>query len=159
MRWRSIQCIAWRMETKGENWARSQMVVFALRRASKKAREATELRLSQLERPSLPCEVTLVRCSNGELDDDNLRAAMKPIRDEVARWVGCDDKQGRGIRFRYAQLPAKQKQMAVLLLVSAAGDARHERTGSPERRRIIATEAREHEAAILRWVEKKEREI
>ena len=35
--------------------------------------------------------VLLVRMSPRKLDDDNLRGAMKAVRDAVAAWVGIDD--------------------------------------------------------------------
>jgi len=35
--------------------------------------------------------VLLVRMSPRKLDDDNLRGAMKAVRDAIAAWVGIDD--------------------------------------------------------------------
>lgn len=58
--------------------------------------------------------VTLVRVSAGVLDDDNLRTALKGVRDGVAEALGADD--GRGlIRWQYAQRkgPAKQQSVEV----------------------------------------------
>ncbi|GAB3773802.1 hypothetical protein GCM10028796_46950 [Ramlibacter monticola] len=56
------------------------------------------------EVPSVPCVVLLQRVGpyGRKLDDDNLRGAMKAARDEVARWLGCDDGDER-IRWVYAQ--------------------------------------------------------
>jgi hypothetical protein len=47
-------------------------------------------------------EVKLVRISAGELDDDNVRGALKAVRDEVAAWIGLDDRDPL-IAFTYGQ--------------------------------------------------------
>jgi hypothetical protein len=54
--------------------------------------------------PALPCVVTLTRCapSNG-LDDDNLAGALKSVRDEVAKWLGVDDRLSDIVRYEYEQ--------------------------------------------------------
>ena len=61
-----------------------------------------------LQRPALPCVVTLTRLgpSNG-LDDDNLAGALKGVRDEVARWIGVDDRDRKTVRYQYEQQRAK----------------------------------------------------
>lgn len=72
---------------------------FALRRKSKKERGDVALVMGfALKRPLHPGEhavVALVRTqvprSRG-LDDDNLRGALKAVRDEVAKALGVDDK-------------------------------------------------------------------
>lgn len=46
--------------------------------------------------------VTLTRVSPRKLDDDNLQAAFKAVRDEVARWLGIDDGDPR-VDWWYAQ--------------------------------------------------------
>jgi hypothetical protein len=43
----------------------------------------------------LPCEITLVRISPGTLDDDNLRGALKGVRDGIADKFGIDDRDPR----------------------------------------------------------------
>lgn len=52
-----------------------------------------------------PVTVTLTRLAAKKLDDDNLRRAMKPVRDEVAAWLGMDDADPR-ITWRYDQRAA-----------------------------------------------------
>lgn len=53
--------------------------------------------------PKLPCIVTLTRCApSGGLDDDNLASALKSIRDQVAEWLGVDDKRRDVVRYEYA---------------------------------------------------------
>jgi hypothetical protein len=54
----------------------------------------------------LPCEVTIVRISPGELDDDNLRGALKGVRDGIADRFGIDDRDPR-VTWVYAQERAK----------------------------------------------------
>ena len=46
--------------------------------------------------------VLLVRVSPRRLDDDNLRGALKAVRDAVAAWVGIDDGSPRW-KWEYAQ--------------------------------------------------------
>lgn len=46
--------------------------------------------------------VELTRLSRGELDDDNLRGALKSVRDQVAEWLGVDDRDPR-VTWAYGQ--------------------------------------------------------
>lgn len=50
--------------------------------------------------------VTLIRCGPRALDDDNLRGALKSIRDQISQWIGLDDNDAR-ITWQYAQRRAK----------------------------------------------------
>lgn len=61
-------------------------------------------RPDKAKRPELPCTVRLTRVapSNG-LDDDNLAGALKGVRDQVAEWLGVDDKDRQQVRYVYAQ--------------------------------------------------------
>lgn len=67
-------------------------------------RRSTFLTLAGLPKPSTPLTVRLTRVapSNG-LDSDNLAGSMKAIRDEVAAWLGVDDKHENVVRYVYAQ--------------------------------------------------------
>lgn len=56
----------------------------------------------------LPCVVRLVRASPRPLDDDNLRAALKAVRDGIADRLGIDDRDPR-CRWEYAQVQRKGK--------------------------------------------------
>lgn len=51
-----------------------------------------------------PCRVTLTRHGLKQLDDDNLRTALKAIRDVIAGWVGVDDGDKQHIVWRYRQV-------------------------------------------------------
>jgi hypothetical protein len=68
--------------------------------------------LAYLDLPAV--EVTLVRItpSSRGLDDDNLASAFKAIRDEVAKWLGVDDRDPR-VSWKYAQEKGPPKTNAV----------------------------------------------
>lgn len=56
------------------------------------------------QRPPIPCSVRLTRVApSGGVDDDNLVGALKAVRDEVAKWLGVDDRHSRQVRYVYAQ--------------------------------------------------------
>lgn len=63
--------------------------------------------------------VTLVRISAGTLDDDNVRAALKAVRDGVADALGVDDRDP-AVRWQYAQHKAGRGQWAVVVQVEVA---------------------------------------
>ena len=50
----------------------------------------------------VPCVVTLVRVSPGTLDSDNLRSALKAVRDGIADRL-CVDDGGDLVRWEYRQ--------------------------------------------------------
>lgn len=54
-----------------------------------------------------PWLVTITRIGVGQLDDDNLAASAKHVRDAVAAWCGVDDKHRNIVRYRYAQERSK----------------------------------------------------
>ena len=78
-------------------------------RRVKGERAMVALSLLAVERPALPCTVLLTRQgpSNG-LDDDNLSGALKGVRDEIASWLGVDDRLRDVVRYRYEQRRAKE---------------------------------------------------
>ena len=67
-------------------------------------RNAVAWMLKRVERPPLPCSVRLTRIapSNG-MDDDNLAGSVKSVRDQIAEWLGVDDKHRDQVRYVYAQ--------------------------------------------------------
>ena len=89
-------------------------------RRVKRERYAVGMVLNPLPRPELPCDVALIRLGPGQrlLDDDNLRAALKGCRDEVARWLGVDDASPM-VRWHYAQ--ERSHEWAVCVLVRDVG--------------------------------------
>lgn len=68
---------------------------------------------------ALPCVVRLVRLSAGELDDDNLRSALKGVRDGVADRLGVPDNDPR-VRWEYGQERCKRGTYGVRLELMAA---------------------------------------
>jgi hypothetical protein len=71
----------------------------------KRERAAVGWLLKTAQRPSIPCTVLLTRVApSGGLDDDNLRSALKGARDEVAEWLGVNDRDATRVRYAYAQI-------------------------------------------------------
>jgi len=89
---------------------------------SKKAKRAKRQRHAALllaPRHSLPAVVRLTRLSRSRLDDDNLRGALKAVRDGVADAFGVADNDPR-LRFEYDQAPrGDQLQGSVIVEVRA----------------------------------------
>ncbi len=70
----------------------------------KRERHAVGWMLKTAQRPDIPCTVLLTRVApSSGLDDDNLRAALKGARDEVADWLGVNDRDAARVRYAYAQ--------------------------------------------------------
>lgn len=79
----------------------------------KRQRRVVGMALLAHRPPKLPAVVTLTRLSAGELDDDNLRSALKRVRDAVAEWCGCGDSPKDPITWGYGQDKAPRGQQAV----------------------------------------------
>lgn len=84
------------------------------RRVKAQRRAAWEL----CPRVGLPCLVTLIRVSPRELDDDNLRGALKAIRDGVADRLGVDDRDPR-VEWAYGQRKGSQSVVVELIPCAA----------------------------------------
>lgn len=65
-----------------------------------------------------PVIVTITRVAPRELDDDNLAAGAKSVRDGVADWLGVDDRDPR-ITWRYAQERGKPREYACHVMVES----------------------------------------
>ncbi len=89
--------VHWR--TRAKRVARQRFATLLVLRASK----AT---------PRLPLVVTLTRIAPRLLDDDNLRGALKGIRDQTAAWLSVDDRDPR-VTWAYAQDRGAVRQYAV----------------------------------------------
>lgn len=61
----------------------------------KRQRAIVGLMLRAVDRPTLPCVVTITRRSPGTLDDDNAVSSAKATRDAVAAWLAVDDRDPR----------------------------------------------------------------
>lgn len=84
-----------------------------------------------------PLVVTLTRCSPGTLDDDNLVASLKGVRDEVARWIGIDDRHRDRVLYTYAQARAPWG-----VRVQIAGAPAASKVEAPARRATISAGVR-----------------
>lgn len=73
-------------------------------RRVRKEREAVAWMLRTATMPALPCSVLLTRIapSNG-VDSDNLQGSLKAVRDQVAEWLGVDDKDTAAVYYLYSQ--------------------------------------------------------
>lgn len=80
---------------KREHWA-------IRHRRNKSQKDTTRWVLRMLERPSLPCTITLTRIAPRKFDSDNCAAGFKGVRDAIAEWLGVDDGDER-ITWLYAQ--------------------------------------------------------
>lgn len=60
----------------------------------------------------LPMVVKLTRVAPRELDDDNLVASCKAVRDQIAAELDVDDRDKR-IKWEYAQRKGKTREYAV----------------------------------------------
>lgn len=69
-----------------------------------------------IQAPSPPLVVELSRIAPRALDDDNLRGALKGVRDGVADWLGINDRDER-VSWIYRQI--KGPPAAVLIRVLA----------------------------------------
>jgi len=55
-------------------------------------------------KPLLPAIVTITRVApSSGLDDDNLAGACKAVRDQIAQWIGVDDRHRDVVTYAYAQ--------------------------------------------------------
>jgi hypothetical protein len=71
----------------------------------KRERRAVAWLLNGAQRPPIPCTVLLTRSApSGGLDDDNLRAALKGARDQIAEWIGVNDRYSAQVRYLYSQV-------------------------------------------------------
>lgn len=95
------------IRTKGPNGSHGHWSVLARRRKRERswARQACP-------RFALPAVVTLTRLSAGTLDDDNLRGALKGVRDGIADALGVPDNDPR-VRWAYAQAKCPRGQAGV----------------------------------------------
>lgn len=102
---------------------------------AKAARVAKQRALAKMllrfhSQPLLPCVVTITRIAPRSLDDDNLNASAKSVRDELALWLGlptkvigknkrlhADDSDPR-VSWRYGQRKGEPGQYAVEISVT-----------------------------------------
>ncbi len=95
---------------KREHWSKRS-------RRAKGQREAAYLLTQLLSKMGLPMTVTLTRIAPRALDDDNLRSALKSVRDGVADRLGIDDRDSRVV-WAYGQRKGIPKEIAVEIVAS-----------------------------------------
>lgn len=117
---------------QGRHWA-----VTAKKRRTE--RHAAWVCLRQQTAPALPCIVTLVRIAPRALDLDNLRPALKSVRDEVAVWLGlplnarghAEDADPR-VHWAYQQGKGSTGEYAVLVRAETVTQAEVDQANSAE---------------------------
>lgn len=74
-------------------------------RRVKGERQLVAWHLASVKKPAVPLVVTLTRIapSNGLDPDDNLPSALKGARDEIAEWLGVNDRDRKTVRYEYEQ--------------------------------------------------------
>jgi hypothetical protein len=70
--------------------------------------------------PALPLVVTITRRSAGTMDDDNLAAGCKSVRDGVSDWLGLKSDRTPGLTWRYTQERAPCGTYAVRVEIARA---------------------------------------
>ena len=98
---------------KGEHWAskarraKSERLAFSLASAA------------NIDKASMvfPMVVLLTRLSPMQLDDDNLRGAIKNGRDGIAEWLGVDDGDTERVRYQYEQEKCARGEYGVRVTV------------------------------------------
>lgn len=85
-------------------------------RRNKSHKVETWARVSEVNHVPLPAIVTLTRHSAGTLDDDNLRGALKAVRDGVAMAYRIDDADAR-IEWRYDQAKCRRGEHFVTIKI------------------------------------------
>ena len=100
--------------SRHEHWSR-----IAARATAQKDTTTYVLRARAARCPwPTPLVVTLTRVGVRTLDDDNLRGALKAVRDAVARWVGVDDRHADLVRYDYAQEVAGKRRKGVRIEIA-----------------------------------------
>lgn len=95
----------------------------ARHRRVKAEREAVAWMLPKT-RPALPCVVTLTRVapSSGLDVGDNLEGSLKAARDQVADWLGIDDRDPR-VQWRYDQRRSRPRVWQVWVSFEQPSDS------------------------------------
>ena len=66
----------------------------------------------------LPLEVRLVRIAPRSLDQGNREGCFKHVQDEIAAWLGVDDRHEELVRYRYEQERGAAKTYACRIEIS-----------------------------------------
>lgn len=94
-----------------EHWRERQ-------RRAKQQRELVRLTLRTRPKVAVPCDVTIVRVAPACLDTDNLQGSAKHVRDEVAAWLGIDDRDPR-VTWNVVQVRGAPREYGIRIIVRA----------------------------------------
>lgn len=109
------------VRTIGQN-AREHFRVKAKRVRAERSAVRMTLNARSLTCPlAPPLDVVLTRVSCGRMDSDGVVGAMKSVRDEVAAWIGIDDRHDHLVRYLYAQDKGPRGTFAVKIEVKPRG--------------------------------------
>lgn len=129
-----IRTVTFPMETETENFYRSTNRI-VIREKTKEQRAHVQ---KVLEEAFVPCAmylgdwktgnrfvVTLTRISPAFLDEDNNVGALKSVRDQVAEWIGLDDRHS-WIEFKYMQQRCKPPYRGVRVEIRCNEEGREQ---------------------------------
>lgn len=104
---------------KREHWAARAKRTKAARQLAAMGTTAvlTPFRKGLATMPERPVTVHLVRVAPRELDDDNLRAALKAVRDGVTDALGLSSDRDSRLRWEYSQRRGAVREHAVWVKV------------------------------------------
>lgn len=105
------------MTLKSETNQREHWASKARRVKAQRQHVAWAFKAERPDRPELPVIVKLTRIAPRRLDDDNLRAAFKAVRDQVAEWLGVDDADPQ-VEWHYEDRNGAPKEKRVLIEIS-----------------------------------------
>lgn len=89
----------------------------------KRQRGETRLLMGSLT-VAFPVVINLTRISPRELDDDNLRPALKSIRDGITDALGLKDDRDKRLTWTYDQRRGKPKEYAVEVAITETAEAK-----------------------------------
>jgi hypothetical protein len=98
------------------------------KRAARVSRERAAMKALLCEASKLPDDlgpvrVTFTRVAMRPLDEgENLTSAFKAYRDQIASWIGRDDRPGSGVEWKYQQVRGKPSCAIVQIQETARAD-------------------------------------
>lgn len=110
------------IKTVSEPNVRSSWHAKAARTKAHRGQVALVLR-SKIRALGLPVTVVLTRMSPGRLDDDNLRGALKAVRDGVADALGLRDDSDPRVSWAYTQTRVARGEHAISVIVAPRAGA------------------------------------
>jgi hypothetical protein len=102
-----------------EHWATKARRVKAQRHATRLCLVADSVEHGGVP-PRGRLVIQITRIAPRVLDDDNLRPALKAVRDEVAAWLGLPDDRDQRVSWEYDQRRGKPGQYAVEIQITEA---------------------------------------